>query len=68
MGNINIDELIGAASKRLGVSSEKLRSALSDGNISEITANLSEKDREKISAVMSNPKLAERFRKQFLGK
>lgn len=68
MGNINIDELIGAASKRLGVSSEKLRNALNDGNISEITAKLSEKDREKINVVMSNPKLAERFRKQFMGK
>lgn len=68
MGNINIDELIGAASKRLGVSSEKLRGALSEGSISEITSKLSENDREKINAVMSNPKLAERFRKQFMGK
>lgn len=68
MGNLNIDGLIELASKRLGVSPEKLRSSLSDGNLSEIMGNLSENDREKIKSVMSNPELAKRFKKQFMGK
>ena len=46
MGNLNIDGLIEMASKRLGVPPEKLRSSLSDGNLSEIAGNLSENDRD----------------------
>ena len=68
MGNLNIDGLIEMASKRLGVPPEKLRSSLSDGNLSEIAGNLSENDREKIKSVMNNPELAKRFNKQFMGK
>ncbi len=68
MGNLNIDGLIEMASKRLGVPPEKLRSSLSDGNLSEIAGNLSENDREKIKSVMNNPELAKRFKKQFMGK
>lgn len=67
MGNLNIDSLIEAASKRLGVTPEKLKSSLSSGNTEEITSLLSKSDREKINAVMSNPALAEKFRRQFIG-
>lgn len=68
MGNLNVEGLIELASKRLGVSPEKLKSSLSDGNLSEIAGNLSENDREKIRSVMNNPELAKRFKKQFMGK
>lgn len=68
MGNLNVEGLIELASKRLGVSPEKLKNSLSDGNLSEIAGNLSETDREKIRSVMNNPELAKRFKKQFMGK
>lgn len=68
MGNLNVDGLIELASKRLGVSPEKLKSSLSGGNLSEIAGNLSETDREKIRSVMNDPELAKRFKKQFMGK
>lgn len=68
MGNLNVEGLIELASKRLGVSPEKLKNSLSDGNLSEIAGNLSENDREKIRSVMNNPELAKRFKKQFMGK
>lgn len=66
MGNLNIDGLLAAAGKTLGLSPEKLREALSSGNYAQITEKLSEADRAKISAILKNPELAEKFRKQFM--
>lgn len=67
MGNINIDSLIEIASKKLGVSPESLRSSLNSGDISGITSKLSPGDREKVNAVLNDPKLSEKFRKQYTG-
>lgn len=68
MGNLNVDGLMEAASKRLGVPVETLREALKSGNISAIAGNLSREDKDKIDAVLKNPELSEKFRRQFGGK
>lgn len=67
MANINIDKLMEAASKGLGISKESLRNALEKGDVAGITANMSESDRAKVNAVLKDPKLSEKFRKQYTG-
>lgn len=64
MSNINIDNLIGIASKGLGIPPEQLRKALKEGDVSGITANMSAADREKVNRIFNDPKLAEQFKKQ----
>lgn len=65
MGNINIENLIGIASSRLGVSPESLRESLKTGDVKGITSKMSESDREKVNKVLNDPRLAERFKKQY---
>ena len=68
MAEMNIDALIAAASKGLKIPPEALRLMLKNGDISGITANMSEKDRAKVEQVLKDPKLAEKFKKQYTGK
>ena len=67
MGELNMDNLIELASKKLGLTNEGLREMLKTGNVQAITANLSQSDREKVEKVMQNPELAEKFKKQYKG-
>lgn len=67
MGNINIDALIEAASKKLGIPPEQLRKSLNTGNISDITSRMSKSDRDKINSVMNNPELMEKMRRKYTG-
>lgn len=65
MSNINMDSLIELASKKMGISADELRSALKNGDIKGITANLSESDRAKVNEVLNNPKLSEKFKNKY---
>lgn len=67
MGNINIDALIEAASKKLGIPPEQLKKSLNSGNISDITSRMSKSDRDKINSVMNNPELMEKMRRKYTG-
>ncbi len=67
MANIDREKLIQAASKGLGISPESLRAALEKGDTAAITSKLSEKDRAKVNEVLNNPKMAEKFKKQYGG-
>lgn len=67
MSNINIESLIELASKKMGISSDSLRTALNKGDINGITANLSESDRAKVNAVLNDPKLSEKFKNKYTG-
>ena len=67
MGNINIDALIEAASKKLGIPPEQLKKSLNSGNISDITSRMSKSDRDKINSVMNNPELMEKMRRKYMG-
>lgn len=65
MGNINIEALIEIAGRKLGIPPEELRKSLNSGDISGITSKMSKSDREKVNAVLNDPKLSEKFRKQY---
>lgn len=67
MSNINIEGLIELASKKMGVSADSLRTALKNGDVKGITANLSESDRAKVNAVLNDPKLSEKFKNKYTG-
>lgn len=67
MSELNMDNLIEIASKKLGLTNEGLREMLKTGNVEAITSNLSQSDREKVEKVMNNPALAEKFKKQYKG-
>lgn len=67
MGNINIDALIEAASKKLGIPPEQLRKSLNTGNIGDITSRMSKSDRDKINSVMNNSELMEKMRRKYMG-
>ncbi len=68
MGRIDTEKLIAAASKGLGISEEDLRNALKNNDTSAITSKLSENDRAKVNEVLNNPKMAEKFKKQYTDK
>lgn len=68
MAEMNIDALIAAASKGLKIPPDALRLMLKNGDVSGITANMSESDRAKVEQVMKDPRLSEKFRKQYTGK
>lgn len=61
--NSNMEKMIEAASKKLGTSPEKLKSALDSGNTDEVMSNLSSGDREKLNALLKNPMLREKLLK-----
>ncbi len=67
MAEFDKDKLIEIASQKLGLTKEGLSEMLRTGNVQAITSNLSESDRERVEKVMNDPKLAEKFRKQYKG-
>ena len=56
---INIDSLIAAASRKLGVPEEKIRAAVNSGNVSELKAYLGDKERESYERAMKERGLTE---------
>lgn len=67
MAEFDKEKLIEIASEKLGLTKEGLSEMLKTGNVKAITSNLSESDRQKVEKVMNDPKLAEKFRKQYKG-
>lgn len=67
MAEFDKEKLIEIASEKLGLTKEGLSEMLRTGNVQAITSNLSESDRQKVERVMNDPKLAEKFRKQYKG-
>lgn len=67
MAEFDKEKLIEIASEKLGLTKEGLSEMLKTGNVQAITSNLSESDRQKVEKVMNDPKLAEKFRKQYKG-
>lgn len=62
MDNKNYDQLIEAASKKLGISSEQLRRTLEKGDVKALSQGLSKSDKEKLRAVLSNKELMEKLK------
>ena len=67
MAEFDKEKLIEIASEKLGLTKEGLSEMLKTGNVQAITSNLSEIDRQKVEKVMNDPRLAEKFRKQYKG-
>ena len=65
MSNMNMDSLIELAGKKLGIPTEELRTALKKGDVGAVTSKLSESDRNKVNAVLNDPKLSEQFKNKY---
>ena len=66
MMGININDLIAAASRKLGVSEEKIRAAVNSGNVSELKAYLGDKERERFERTMNDRGLTEELGKKYM--
>lgn len=53
--NKNMDKMIGELSKRLGVSSDKIRNAAEKGSVDDILKNSKSRDADKINAILKDP-------------
>ena len=60
--NNNYDNLIEAASKKLGTSPENLKKSLEKGDMKALAAGLSKADKEKLRAVLSNEELRKKLK------
>ena len=60
--NNNYDNLIEAASKKLGTSPENLKKSLEKGDMKALAAGLSKADKEKLRAVLSNEELMKKLK------
>jgi len=64
---LDINSLISAASRKLGIPEEKLRKAVNDGNVAELRSYLSAGDNEKIDKALRDKKLADDIQKKYMG-
>lgn len=62
MNKQNMDDLIGAASKRLNTSPESLKRSLESGDIKALSKTLSRSDKEKLRAILANKELMNKLR------
>ncbi len=63
---INVNSLITAASRKLGIPEDKLRKAVNEGNVSELRSYLSNTDNAKIDSVMRDGELADKLRRKYM--
>ena len=60
-GNSNMDALLGAVSKKLGMPAEQLKKELKEGKLDNALKNMSPADSAKFNAALQNPKLVEQM-------
>lgn len=56
-----VDQLLQAASKKLGVPPEQAKSELESGKYDKVLKNMSQKDSAMLQKVMQNPKMVEKL-------
>lgn len=56
----NIDTILIAVSKKLGITPEKLKEALKTGDVSKALENMPPKDAEKLKAILDNPEMVKK--------
>ena len=56
-----VDQLLQAASKKLGVPPEQLKNELESGKYDKVLKNMSQKDSAMLQKVMQNPKMVEKL-------
>lgn len=62
MNEKNFENLISAASRKLGTSPEKLRQTLENGDVKGLSQSLSKEDKAKLRAVLSNEELVRKLK------
>ncbi len=63
MNEKNFENLISAASQKLGTSPEKLRQTLESGDVKSLSAGLSKSDKAKLREVLSDKELMNKLKK-----
>ena len=56
-----VDQLLTAASKKLGVPPQQLKNELESGKFDKVLGNMSQKDSAMLQKVLQNPKMAEKL-------
>ncbi|MBD5114481.1 MAG: hypothetical protein HDT46_04655 [Ruminococcaceae bacterium] len=59
--NSSMEKMIELASKKLGISSEKLKRSLETGNVDDMLGNMRKEDADKLKRVMDNPSVKEKL-------
>lgn len=59
---MNMDNLLGAASKQLNTSPEELMKSLRNGDIKALSKSLSKSDKEKLRAILANKELMNKLK------
>ncbi len=52
--NSSMEKMIELASRKLGISAEKLKSSLKTGNVDDMLVNMRKEDADKLKSVMNN--------------
>lgn len=61
--NSNMNKILEAASRKLGVSVEELQKSLNSGNPDEMLKNMNSTDRSKLNSILADKKTAEKLAK-----
>lgn len=56
-----VDQLLAAASKKLGVPPQQLKAELESGKYDKVLSNMSQKDSAMLQKVLQNPKMVEKL-------
>lgn len=59
--NSNMEKMIELASKKLGISAEKLKKSLEKGNMEDMLSNMRKEDADKLKSIMNNPSVKDKL-------
>lgn len=59
--NSNMEKMIELASKKLGVSAEKLKKSLEKGNMEDMLSDMRKEDADKLKSIMNNPSVKDKL-------
>ncbi len=59
--NSSMEKMIELASKKLGISPEKLKSSLEQGNVDDMLSNMRKEDSEKLKKIIQDPSAKEKL-------
>ena len=62
----DINSLISAAGKKLGIPEERLRRAVEDGNIAELRSYLSETDKRKLDGALKDKRVTDSIKNRYI--
>lgn len=57
----NVDSMLDAVSKKLGITPQKLKEAMQKGDLSIALQNMPEKDAKKLKSILGNPEMIKKM-------